>query len=60
MTGKDSKYTSIQDLRGTTIGISRPGSGSQTMAGVMAMQQEWVDAQGKPEAFEFKGARGNE
>ncbi|KAH8117882.1 periplasmic binding protein-like II [Phellopilus nigrolimitatus] len=47
--GKDSKYTSIQELKGTTIGISRPGSGSQTMASVMALQQGW-----DPEAIDFK------
>ncbi|KZW02843.1 periplasmic binding protein-like II [Exidia glandulosa HHB12029] len=53
--GKDSKYNSIADLRGTTIGISRPGSGSQTMASVMAMQQGWVDpATGAPEELSFK------
>ncbi|KAH7106412.1 hypothetical protein BKA62DRAFT_687089 [Auriculariales sp. MPI-PUGE-AT-0066] len=52
--GRDTEYKSIQDLRGTTIGISRPGSGSQTMAGVMAMQQGWVNESGLPEAFEFK------
>ncbi|RPD60126.1 periplasmic binding protein-like II [Lentinus tigrinus ALCF2SS1-7] len=41
ITGKDSKYNSISDLKGTTIGISRYGSGSQTMAYVMALQQGW-------------------
>ncbi|KAI0719327.1 periplasmic binding protein-like II [Cerioporus squamosus] len=39
--GKDSKYNSISDLKGTTIGISRYGSGSQTMAYVMALPQGW-------------------
>lgn len=54
--GKDSEYHSIADLRGTTIGISRPGSGSQTMAAVMAMQQGWVDVKtGEPEELSFKG-----
>ncbi|EJD49607.1 hypothetical protein AURDEDRAFT_112456 [Auricularia subglabra TFB-10046 SS5] len=53
--GKDSKYNSISDLRGTTIGISRPGSGSQTMASVMAMQQGWVVPKtGEPEELSFK------
>lgn len=41
ITGKDSKYNSIADLKDTTIGISRVGSGSQTMAFVMALQQGW-------------------
>ncbi|CAK5269441.1 unnamed protein product [Mycena citricolor] len=41
ITGKDTKYNSITDLKDTTIGISRLGSGSQTMAYVMAMQQGW-------------------
>ncbi|KAI0787622.1 periplasmic binding protein-like II [Fomes fomentarius] len=41
ITGKESKYNSITDLQGTTIGISRYGSGSQTMAYVMALQQGW-------------------
>ncbi|KAF8126901.1 periplasmic binding protein-like II [Boletus edulis] len=38
---KDSPYNQISDLRGTTLGISRHGSGSQTMAYVMALQQGW-------------------
>ena len=57
ITGKNSQYNSIADLKGTTIGISRYGryvfscqavapsheydSGSQTMAYVMALQQGW-------------------
>ncbi|KAL0954919.1 hypothetical protein HGRIS_003851 [Hohenbuehelia grisea] len=41
ITGKDSKFQSISDLRDTTMGISRPGSGSQTMAHIMALQQGW-------------------
>nr|GAT50979.1 predicted protein [Mycena chlorophos] len=41
ITGKDTKYQSIDDLKGTTIGISRLGSGSQTMAYVMALQNGW-------------------
>ncbi|KAI9066233.1 periplasmic binding protein-like II [Trametes sanguinea] len=41
ITGKNSSYNSISDLKGTTIGISRYGSGSQTMAYVMALQQGW-------------------
>ncbi|KAI0326923.1 periplasmic binding protein-like II [Cubamyces sp. BRFM 1775] len=41
ITGKNAPYNSIADLKGTTIGISRYGSGSQTMAYVMALQQGW-------------------
>ncbi|KAL0573223.1 hypothetical protein V5O48_008743 [Marasmius crinis-equi] len=41
ITGKDTQYNSISDLKDTTIGISRVGSGSQTMAYVMAFQQGW-------------------
>ncbi|KAL1674217.1 hypothetical protein EV122DRAFT_221087 [Schizophyllum commune] len=41
ITGKDTPYKTISDLKGTTLGISRPGSGSQTMAYVMALQQGW-------------------
>jgi len=39
--GKSSSFDSIADLKDTTIGISRYGSGSQTMAFVMALQQGW-------------------
>ncbi|KAJ7030368.1 hypothetical protein C8F04DRAFT_731558 [Mycena alexandri] len=41
ITGKDTKFKDISDLKDTTIGISRLGSGSQTMAYVMALQQGW-------------------
>ncbi|CCM00113.1 uncharacterized protein FIBRA_02140 [Fibroporia radiculosa] len=41
ITGKETKYNEIADLQGTAIGISRYGSGSQTMAYVMALQQSW-------------------
>jgi len=41
ITGKDAQFKSISDLKDTTIGISRLGSGSQTMAYVMAQQQGW-------------------
>jgi hypothetical protein len=46
VTGKDSPYKSISDLKDVTIGISRVGSGSQVMASVMAMQQGWKDEKG--------------
>ncbi|SNX81745.1 uncharacterized protein MEPE_00450 [Melanopsichium pennsylvanicum] len=35
------KYNTISDLKGTAIGISRIGSGSQIMASVMALQHGW-------------------
>ncbi|KDN50453.1 hypothetical protein RSAG8_00951, partial [Rhizoctonia solani AG-8 WAC10335] len=54
VTGKDSKYQSIDDLRGTKLGISRVGSGSQTMASVMAMQKNWVDKDGQVEMPDFQ------
>jgi len=38
---KDSKYKEITDLKGTNMGISRFGSGSHTMAYVMALKQGW-------------------
>ncbi|KAF8899931.1 hypothetical protein CPB84DRAFT_1962592 [Gymnopilus junonius] len=41
ITGTKSKFNSIEDLKETTIGISRYGSGSYTMAYVMALQQGW-------------------
>ncbi|KAF9533858.1 periplasmic binding protein-like II [Crepidotus variabilis] len=41
ITGTQSKYNSIADLKDTTIGISRYGSGSQVMAYVMAFQNSW-------------------
>jgi len=41
ITGTKSKVNNIEDLKGTTIGISRYGSGSYTMAYVMALQQGW-------------------
>jgi len=41
VTGKNSTFQSISDLKGTTLGISRRGSGSFTMAYVMALQQGW-------------------
>jgi hypothetical protein len=41
ITGKKSQFNSISDLQNTTLGISRYGSGSQTMAYVMALQQGW-------------------
>jgi len=37
----DSSITSIDELRGKTFGISRPGSGSQLMAYVMANDRRW-------------------
>jgi hypothetical protein len=42
ITGKDSSYNTVSDLRSTTFGISRLGSGSQVMASVLAMQEGWT------------------
>jgi ABC-type nitrate/sulfonate/bicarbonate transport system substrate-binding protein len=52
--GKDTRYQSIKDLRGEKIGISRIGSGSQVMASYMALDQGWVDAEGKVEPIQFE------
>lgn len=46
VTGKDSSFQSVGDLKGQTFGISRLGSGSQVMASVLGMNEGWVgDAQ---------------
>ncbi len=50
ITGIESKYQSMAELEGTPIGISRIGSGSQTMAYVMAQQQGWAT-----DRLQFKG-----
>jgi ABC-type nitrate/sulfonate/bicarbonate transport system substrate-binding protein len=50
ITGAKSKYQSLAELEGTPIGISRVGSGSQTMAYVMARQQGWAT-----DTLRFKG-----
>lgn len=54
ITGAQSKYNSIDDLKKTTIGISRVGSGSQLMASVMAMQHGWTDDDGRVTDLAFK------
>ncbi|KAL1407251.1 hypothetical protein Q8F55_006669 [Vanrija albida] len=41
ITGKESKYTDVAQLKGTTFGISRLGSGSQVMASVLALREGW-------------------
>ncbi|KXN91621.1 hypothetical protein AN958_12473 [Leucoagaricus sp. SymC.cos] len=41
ITGINSQYKEISDLKDTKIGISRFGSGSYTMAYVMALQNGW-------------------
>ncbi|KAK4686521.1 hypothetical protein P7C73_g3609, partial [Tremellales sp. Uapishka_1] len=43
ITGQKSKYHSVDDLKGTTFGISRLGSGSQVMASVLSLQQGWSE-----------------
>ncbi|CED82295.1 hypothetical protein [Phaffia rhodozyma] len=53
ITGLDTQFNSIADLRGQKCGVSRIGSGSQVMAQVMADQQGWVDDEGRPEAMDF-------
>jgi ABC-type nitrate/sulfonate/bicarbonate transport system substrate-binding protein len=50
-TGKESQYNSVDDLKGTTFGISRIGSGSQVMASVLSLQQGWSES----EQPKFKG-----
>ncbi|KAJ9108805.1 hypothetical protein QFC21_000125 [Naganishia friedmannii] len=54
ITGKDSKYKEFNDLKGTKLGISRLGSGSQVMASVMSLQQGW-GPEDQP-SFEVKGS----
>ncbi|KAF8311087.1 hypothetical protein DL93DRAFT_2083800 [Clavulina sp. PMI_390] len=55
VTGIKSKYENLSQLEGTTIGISRIGSGSHTMANVMALQQGWLDpSTGLVKKMEFK------
>ncbi|KAG8898222.1 hypothetical protein FRB99_007590 [Tulasnella sp. 403] len=55
VTGKDSKYQSRDDLRGTTFGISRYGSGSELMAKLLAKEQEWYEPDGERlEEMKFK------
>ena len=43
ITGKESKYNTVDDLKGTTFGISRLGSGSQVMASVLSLQEGWTE-----------------
>ena len=50
ITGVNTDHQSVADLEGTPIGISRIGSGSQTMAYVMAQQQGW-----STDTLQFKG-----
>ncbi|KIO34388.1 hypothetical protein M407DRAFT_127998 [Tulasnella calospora MUT 4182] len=55
VTGKESKYNSRADLKGTTFGISRFGSGSELMVKLMAHQEGWVKGEGKDlEDIDFK------
>ncbi|KAG9039220.1 hypothetical protein FRB95_011805 [Tulasnella sp. JGI-2019a] len=53
VTGKGSKYESRSDLRGTTFGISRKGSGSELMVKLMARQEGWTK-EGSTELEEIK------
>ncbi|WVR04750.1 hypothetical protein IAU60_001761 [Kwoniella sp. DSM 27419] len=43
ITGKESSYNTVEDLKGTTFGISRLGSGSQVMASVLSLQEGWTE-----------------
>lgn len=57
ITGKDTEYNNVSDLRGKPIGVSRLGSGSHIFASYMALREKWY----KPETqevqpLEFKGA----
>ncbi|KAG7571110.1 hypothetical protein FFLO_00935 [Filobasidium floriforme] len=54
ITGKDSQYQDVSDLKGTKLGISRLGSGSQVMASVMALREKW--SQADQPTFEVKGS----
>ncbi|KAG8919143.1 hypothetical protein FRC01_001450 [Tulasnella sp. 417] len=55
VTGKDSKHNSRADLKGTTFGISRFGSGSELMVKLMARQERWVKGDGEElEDIDFK------
>ena len=60
ITGKDTKYQSIDDLKDTTLGISRYGSGSQVMAYVMALQKGWPTGQLKFQGTSAQRARWDE
>lgn len=57
ITGKDTPYKTVSDLRGKTIGVSRMGSGSQIFASYMALREKWFsDASSeKVEPLDFKG-----
>ncbi|GAA6062516.1 hypothetical protein JCM10212_001566 [Sporobolomyces blumeae] len=52
--GQDSRYEKLADLKGEKIGISRIGSGSQVMANVMALNEGWVDEDGKVLPIDFE------
>lgn len=52
ITGKDASYQSVSDLKGTTLGISRLGSGSQVMASVLSMNEGWTGS----DQPQFKGS----
>lgn len=57
ITGKDTPYKTVSDLRGKTIGVSRMGSGSQIFASYMALREKWFSdaASEKVEPLDFKG-----
>jgi len=53
ITGKDSKFTSVEQLKGQAFGISRFTSGSHLMVSVLADQNHW-DPQ-KDVSYQVKG-----
>jgi ABC-type nitrate/sulfonate/bicarbonate transport system substrate-binding protein len=57
ITGKDTPYKSVSDLRGKTIGVSRMGSGSQIFASYMALREKWFSDEKAEtvEPLDFKG-----
>ena len=59
ITGKDTRFQSIADLRGQTIGVSRLGSGSHIFANYMALREKWYADSGSEqvEKLNFEGER---
>jgi ABC-type nitrate/sulfonate/bicarbonate transport system substrate-binding protein len=51
-TGPESQYEQIPDLKGSSIAVSRIGSGSYVMPYVLADQNSWLEKGKDP--FEFK------
>ena len=49
---KRQDVNSVEDLKGTKVGVSRIGSGSYVMSYVLADQKGWLDADSKKDPFE--------